>query len=106
MRQNGHPELYSPQGESLLNFLEENSYEICAKVQNSGNMRLFKLSGMESSLLHCALKPLGIKKRAHLERRSEEPRSAALRRVPAHHAQRHKGLSCHIRRISRASKEL
>ena len=66
MRQNGQPELYSPQGESLLNFLEK----ICMKFVQRFKIweyETFQGFGHGVLLAHCALKPLGIKKRALLE---------------------------------------
>lgn len=66
VRQNAHPELYSPQSESLLNFLEK----ICMKFVQRFKIREYEtFQGFGHGVLfaHCALKPLGIKKRAHLE---------------------------------------
>lgn len=66
VRQNAHPELYSPQSESLLNFLEK----ICMKFVQRFKIREYKtFQGFGHGVVfaHCALKPLGIKKRAHLE---------------------------------------
>ena len=74
MRQNGHPELYSPQGESLLNFLEK----ICMKFVQRFKIReyeTFQAFGHGVLFAHCALKNQGLQ----------------LFGGTAHHAQRHKG---------------